>query len=96
MASGIEALLDALKQSGVDVDEFGGGRGNGREREDPIDVSDDSSDDTGGSKDGGGFRGGGRIPHVEFSGSLGDRMAAWSRRTLTLAIVLAIIILLAA
>ena len=97
MASGIESLLEALKQSGIDVDEIGGGRGNGPKREDPIDVSDDGSDDSSSSNGGGGgFRGGGRIPHVEFSGSLGDRMATWSKRTLTLAIVLAVIILLAA
>ena len=97
MASGFESLLEALRQSGVDVDEIGGGRGNGPKSDDPVDVSgDDSSDASSGSGSGGGFRGGGRIPHVEFSGSLGDRMASWSKRTLTLAIVLAVIILLAA
>ena len=96
MASGFESLLEALRQSGVDVDEIGGGRGNGPKSDDPVDVSgDDSSDASSGSGSGGGFRGGGRIPHVEFSGSLGDRMASWSKRTLTLAIVLAVIILLA-
>ena len=97
MASGFESLLEALRQSGVDVDEIGGGRGNGPKSDDPVDVSDDdSSDASNGSGGGGGFRGGGRIPHVEFSGSLSDRMASWSKRTLTLAIVLAVIILLAA
>ena len=97
MASGFESLLEALRQSGVDVDEIGGGRGNGPKNDDPVDVSgDDSSDASSGSGGGGGFRGGGRIPHVEFSGSLSDRMASWSKRTLTLAIVLAVIILLAA
>ncbi len=97
MASGFESLLEALRQSGVDVDEIGGGRGNGPKSDDPVDVSgDDSSDASSGSGGGGGFRGGGRIPHVEFSGSLSDRMASWSKRTLTLAIVLAVIILLAA
>ena len=97
MASGFESLLEALRQSGVDVDEIGGGRGNSPKSDDPVDVSgDDSSDASSGSGSGGGFRGGGRIPHVEFSGSLGDRMASWSKRTLTLAIVLAVIILLAA
>ena len=97
MASGFDSLLEALRQSGVDVDEIGGGRGNGPKSDDPVDVSgDDSSDASSGSGSGGGFRGGGRIPHVEFSGSLGDRMASWSKRTLTLAIVLAVIILLAA
>ena len=97
MASGFESLLEALRQSGVDVDEIGGGRGNGPKSDDPVDVSgDDSSDASSGSGGGGGFRGGGRIPHVEFSGSLSDRMASWSKRTLTLAIVLAVILLLAA
>ena len=97
MASGFESLLEALRQSGVDVDEIGGGRGNSPKSDDPVDVSDDdSSDASNGSGGGGGFRGGGRIPHVEFSGSLSDRMASWSKRTLTLAIVLAVIILLAA
>ena len=65
MASGFESLLEALRQSGVDVDEIGGGRGNGPKSDDPVDVSgDDSSDASSGSGGGGGFRGGGRIPHV--------------------------------
>ncbi len=122
MASGIDSLLEALKQSGMNVDEIGGdasssepkaqhasngsgggGRSSSSSRGEmpfggfpffggmggrgPADGGADGSD--GGS-------GGGRIPHVEFSGSLGDRMASWSKRTLILAIVLAVVILLAA
>ena len=86
MASGFESLLDALKQSGMNVDEIGGAR-----REEPVDATADSGS---GESSGGGGRG--RIPHVEFSGSLGDRMASWSKRTLAIAIILAVVILLAA
>lgn len=118
-------MLEALKQSGVDVDEIGAGRGNGPSASQKQSASQaDTSADEGGS--GSGFRasktsrsrgdmpfsgfpfpgiggrggsGGGsgdEPPHVEFSGSLGDRMASWSRRTRIIAIVVAIIILLAA
>ena len=123
MASGIDSLLDALKQSGMDVDDIGGGSGPTEAR--ATSASGDSAGSAGGSSGSGrgssssrgempfggfpffgmpggggttsdGGSGGGRIPHVEFSGSLGDRMAAWSKRTITIAIILAIIILLAA
>jgi hypothetical protein len=40
--------------------------------------------------------GSGEPPHFEFSGSLGDRMASWSKRTLITAIIVAILVLLAA
>ena len=127
MASGIESLLDALKQSGVDVDELGagGGTGNQREGSDDAAATDGSSGSSGSGNrgpsssrgemsfagfpffggaggrgasggDGSGGSGGGRVPHVEFSGSLGDRMASWSKRTLAIAIILAVIIVLAA
>ena len=49
MASGIESLLDALKQSGVDVDELGagGGTGNQREGSDGAAATDGSSGSNG-------------------------------------------------
>lgn len=118
--SGIDSLLDALKQSGVDVDEIGTGRGNGPSGEEKAARAEGSS----GSGSGGGSRrssrsrgdmpfigipffgsrggsggtdgGSGEPPHIEFSSSLGDRMASWSRRTRIIAIIVAIIVLLAA
>ncbi len=124
MASGIDSLLDALKQSGMNVDEIGGeasssepkaqhasggssggagGRGSSSSRGDmpfggfPFFGGMGGRRPAAGGADGSdGGSGGGKIPHVEFSGSLGDRMASWSRRTLILAIILAVVILLAA
>ena len=113
MASGIDNLLDALKQSGMNVDDIGG------------EHAEDAAERESGGASSGGFRaergsrsrgdmpfggfpfpgfGGGRgdgggggdePPTVEFASSLGDRMAAWSKRTLTVAIIVAIIIILA-
>ena len=139
--SGFESLLEALQQSGVDVDELGTGRGNG-----PSESGSATNTGAEGSAEGwhasatgqggagssgggrsrsrgempfggfpfsigglGGFGGmggrgaggsgdgsGGEPPHFEFSGSLGDRMATWSKRTRIIAIIVAVIILLAA
>ena len=131
MASGMDSLLDALKQSGVNVDNIGGGgpaQGAGKASEGPAAEAAGSSEGAGGGRgrahsgsrgdmpfgggvgipffggrggiggdggDGGG-PGNGGIPHFEFSGSLGDRMTSWSKRTRVIAIIVAIIILAAA
>ena len=136
--SGIESLLEALQQSGVDVDEIGAGRGNGPSGSGK--TADATAEDaaegwhaSASGEDGAGSSGGGRSrsrgdmpfggfpfgmggfggmggrgaggsgggsgdepPHFEFSGSLGDRMATWSKRTRIIAIIVAVLILLAA
>ena len=117
MASGIDNLLDALKQSGMDVDDIGAeGAGDAAEPETGGSSSGGSRSrgsarsrgdmpfggfpfpgfgggrGTGGSGDGGSDE----PPTIEFASSIGDRMAAWSRRTLIAAIIVAIIIILAA
>ena len=122
--SGLDSLLDALRQSGMNVDDIGGENGGRQESDDAVESADssDSSNSGGGSSSrrgnssrgdmpfggfpffggrgaaggGSGGDGGSRIPHVEFSGSLGDRMASWSKRTLVIAIILAVVILAAA
>lgn len=112
MASGIDSLLDALRQSGMNVDDIGN-----EDVDDAVeqDVDGGSSDTSGrgsrsrgdmpfggfpfrgfGGGRGNGGGGGDEPPTVEFASSLGDRMAAWSRRTLIVAIIVAIIIILAA
>ena len=108
MASGIDNLLDALKQSGVDVDGIGEGvdEPKGANTSSPGGRSQSRGDmpfsgfpfsGFGGGRSGSGSSGDdGKPPTVEFASSLGDRMASWSRRTLVLAIVVTIIIILAA
>ena len=115
--SGYDSLIDALKQSGMNVDNIGKGGANSSE---PGSAAEGGASGAGGSSrrrsssrgdmpfggfpffgsgegaGGDGGDGGSKIPHVEFSGSLGDRMASWSKRTIVIAIVLAVIILLAA
>ena len=125
--SGIDSLIDALKESGVDVDEIGTGGGNGSSNGGSASASSAGSDAGSGSGAGGGGRrasgsrgdmpfngfpfiggmrpnvgggngggGNGEPPHFEFSSSLGDRMASWSRRTMIIAIIVAVLILLGA
>ena len=127
MASGIDNLLDALQQSGVDVDDIGGDRGTspkneGKAEEAPSEGGSGSGSGSGDGRasrsrgdmpfggggfpfGGGGFpfggmggRGGsgggdGEPPTIEFAGSLGDRMASWSKRTIIIAIIVAVLII---
>ena len=128
--AGIDSLLDALKRSGVDVDEIGAGRENGPSNAEKDAHVAEASSESGngasrkasrsgsrgdmpfggggfpgfpfsvggrGSTAGGGAQGGGEEPpHFEFSSSLGDRMASWSRRTIVIAIIVGVLVLLAA
>ena len=137
--SGLDSLLEALQQSGMNVDGIGGGRGGSREGApansgaasgDAASSSPEGSSSSGsgrgarrggsgsrgdmpfsgfpffgmgggrgvgGSGGSGGSGGGsGEPPHIEFASSLGDRMASWSKRTVAIAIIVAVLILLAA
>ncbi len=85
--SGLDALLEALKQSGMNVEGgFGGQGGTG-----------------GGSPFGGGRGarggdgdGGSRPPHVNVEVPFADRMAAWGKKALIIAAIVIVIIGLAA
>lgn len=80
--SGIDALLEALRQSGVNVD--------GRFDADPQPSS-------GGAGQGAGGRGGGSqssYPHVEIP--FADRMASWGKKALIAAAILIVLVGLAA
>ena len=74
--SGIDALLEALRQSGVDV----GSGGN------PF--SGNSSGD--GGSDGGSSGGGNKPPRVEVS--FGDKMATWGKKAIIIAIIAIVVI----
>lgn len=81
--SGIDALLEALKQSGMNVEgSFGGG-------------SKGSSDAAGAGAGGTGGSGGG-TPHVDVQVPFGERMAAWGKKALIIAAIIIILIGLAA
>ena len=84
-SSGLEALLEALKQSGMNVDgagsPFGGGAGRGRVDVDAEDVSDGGS---------GGSGGGQRPPHIDIS--FGDKMASWGKKALIIAAIIIVIV----
>ncbi|WP_251231180.1 Tat pathway signal sequence [Adlercreutzia aquisgranensis] len=94
--SGFDALIEALKQSGINVD--------GR-----FDADSDGSGGAGaggaaapgGSPFSGGARGGGRsaggvppTPHVDFS--FGDRFATWSKKMFVAAAIVVVVVALAA
>ncbi len=94
--SGFDALIEALKQSGINVDgrfdadsgESGGAGAGGAAA-------------PGGSPFSGGARGGGRsaggvppAPHVDFS--FGDRFATWSKKMFVAAAIVVVVVALAA
>lgn len=85
--SGFEALLDALKQSGVNVDGgFGGGQS-------PFGGQGTGAQDDG---HGGGAGGGSRPPHVNVEMPFKDAFAAWGKKALIIAAIVVIIIALVA
>ena len=65
--SGLESLLDALKQSGVNVDDIGAGRGNGPQESAGSEPADAAS--SGGSARGGGRRTSGSRGDMPFGGN---------------------------
>lgn len=97
--SGIEALLEALKQSGVNIDGagFGGGKGGpGGEGPFSVDAEDVSSGTRGAGRSGGGAggNGGSAMPHIEIP--FAERMKAWGKRALIVTAIVVIIVMLAA
>lgn len=121
MASGFDNLIDALKQSGMDVDNIGGtGRDDEGEASDAAGAGEGASAGEGagsggssrsrgdmpfgggagfpftafggGRRRGAGGGGGDEPPNIEFASQLGDRMASWSKRTIVIAIIVALII----
>lgn len=76
--SGFDALLEALRQSGMNVDGAFGG---------------DSQGPTGGAGSGGsGNAGGGGTPHADVQMPFGERMAAWGKKALIIAAIVIVII----
>ena len=92
--SGIEALLEALKQSGMNVDGagFGAGKG-GPDGEGPASTG---AGGRGASAAGSGRGNGGRpvTPHIEIP--FADRMKTWGRRAVIVAAIVIVIVALAA
>ena len=87
--SGIDALLEALRQSGMNVDGAGFG-GKGGSDADPASAdAKDASSARGGA-------GGGRAatPHIEIP--FADRMKTWGKRALIIAAIVIVLIALAA
>ena len=96
--SGLEALLEALKQSGMNIDGAGfGGKGGSS----PIDAeaqgASSSRAGAGRASSGHGGKGGGEghgAPHLEIP--FADRMKTWGKRAIIVAAVVVILVMLAA
>lgn len=80
--SGIDALLEALRQSGVNVD--------GR-----FDADAEAPSD-GAGRAGRGGGGGSQPPHVHVEVPFADRMAAWGKKALIIAVIVIVLVGLAA
>ena len=92
--SGFESLLDALRQSGVDVNGVGGSQ----PQEAEATVVDDASSTNNRAGSRGASNGGGQRPpqnplHVDF-GELGDKISGWTRKTIITAAIILILVLL--
>lgn len=85
--SGFEALIDALKQSGVHFDV--GADGRRRSRGDAGASGDNSSS-------GAGFGGGSKPPHVNVEVPFADRLADWGKKALFAGAIVVILIALGA
>ena len=84
--SGLDALLEALKQSGMNTDSFGSPFGGG-----------EASDSSRGADDSGASRGsqGPKAPHVEVP-NIVENMKSWSRKAIVVAVIVLIVVILAA
>ena len=84
--SGLEALLDALRQSGADFHKEEGGR--------PVDVKAEASSRGGSaSGSGGAKKPPHKPPHKQANAPFADRMAQWGRRTLIIGAVVLILVI---
>ena len=100
-SSGLGSLLDALREGGIDVDEFEDGEEVEEEVEEVVEEPKKSAKEEEAKNTRGPRRtmpGDGKTknPYVEVETKLTDRVASWTKKTLIVAIVLAIVILLAA
>lgn len=84
--SGLDALLEALKQSGMNTDSFGSPFGGG-----------EAGDSSRGADDSGASRGsqGPKTPHVEVP-NIVENMKSWSRKAIVVAVIVLIVVILAA
>lgn len=84
--SGLDALLEALKQSGMNTDSFGSPFGGG-----------EAGDSSRGADDSGASRGsqGPKAPHVEVP-NIVENMKSWSRKAIVVAVIVLIVVILAA
>ena len=84
--SGLDALLEALKQSGMNTDSFGSSFGGG-----------EAGDSSRGADDSGASRGsqGPKTPHVEVP-NIVENMKSWSRKAIVIAVIVLIVVILAA
>ena len=84
--SGLDALLEALKQSGMNTDSFGSPFGGG-----------EAGDSSRGADDSGASRGsqGPKTPHVEVP-NIVENMKSWSRKAIVIAVIVLIVVILAA
>ena len=85
-SSGLDALLEALKQSGMNTDSFGSPFGGGSD-----------ADDTAKAADAGSSRGSGgpKAPHVEMPHII-ENMKSWSKKAIIVAIIVLVVVILAA
>ena len=85
-SSGLDALLEALKQSGMNTDSFGSPFGGGSD-----------ADDSAKAADAGSSRGsdGPKAPHVEMPHII-ENMKSWSKKAIIVAIIVLIVVILAA
>ncbi len=85
-SSGLDALLEALKQSGMNTDSFGSPFGGGSDAGDSNGAA-----DTGSSRGSGGAK----PPHVEMP-HIVENMKSWSKKAIIVAIIVLILVVLAA
>ena len=85
-SSGLDALLEALKQSGMNTDSFGSPFGGGSD-----------ADDSAKATDAGSSRGsdGPKAPHVEMPHII-ENVKSWSKKAIIVAVIVLIVVILAA
>ena len=85
-SSGLDALLEALKQSGMNTDSFGSPFGGGSDADDSAKAA-----DAGSSRGSGGPK----APHVEMPHII-ENMKSWSKKAIIVAVIVLVIVILAA
>ena len=85
-SSGLDALLEALKQSGMNTDSFGSSFGGGSDAGDSAKAT-----DAGSSRGSGGPK----APHVEMPHII-ENMKSWSKKAIIVAIIVLVVVILAA